>query len=128
MKKVLEPYKNLKGFWYYSRRYKKFVYVEAGFLSDGATGAVDVKGDHPVMDRRTGKTVFVSKSWLVHDKLCDTGCWSDGEKLPNWKCSMVLKDILKREGRWFRDFFWMISTFALGGGKARENGMFHVRA
>ena len=125
MKKTLKPYKNLKAFWYYSRRYNKFVFVDEGFLSDGATGAIDVRGNHPV--EYEGKTIFVSRSWIVHDHLCETGCWSDGEKLSNWQCSMVLKDILKKEGRWFRDFWWMIATFTLGGGEARKNGMFHVK-
>jgi hypothetical protein len=96
-------------------------------LSDGATGAIDVKGNHPVFDETTGEVVHVSISWLVHDKLCEDGCWFDGTKLFNWQCSMVLKDILKSEGRWVRDFWWMIVTFSFGGGKARDNGMFRLK-
>lgn len=96
---------------YYSRRYHHWVRVPIGYLSDGATGAFDIFSD----------------GWWVHDKLCDTGSWHDGSLLTNWQASMVLSDILWREGRYFRAFGWLFATFLFGGGKARKNGMFSIK-
>lgn len=93
---------------YYSSRYKKRVTVRKGYPSDGATGARDID----------------SEAWWVHDKLCDTGKFDDGTPCTNWQASMILKDILKSEGRWFRARSWFIATWLLGGGKARDNGMY----
>jgi hypothetical protein len=115
-------YKNLKAIRYYSKRYKKWVLVPYGYWSDGATGATDLSGDHICMDGP--HIIKTSQSWWVHDVLCDTGTWFDGTECNNWQASMVLKDILKAEGRWVRDFWWFATTWLLGGGKARENGMF----
>jgi hypothetical protein len=92
---------------YYSKRYGKTITVDAGDTSDGATGAFDV----------------VSRGWWVHDKLCKTGKWDDGTKITNWQCSQVLQDILTEEGRRFQGHYWFWSTWAIGGGEARKNGM-----
>lgn len=92
---------------YFSKRYQKFVTVHTGMWSDGATGAFDVR----------------SFAWWVHDVLCNTGQWDDRTPCTNWQASSVLYDILKEEGFWIRDFWWRWTTFLLGGGKARENGM-----
>lgn len=96
---------------YYSPRYKKTVTVTVGYKSDGATGAYDI----------------FSEAWWVHDVLCDRGTWDDGTPLTNWQASMVLSDILWKEGQWLRAVYWFFATFLLGGGKARENGMFRLR-
>ena len=96
------------GFTYYSWRYDKFVTVKAGFESDGATGARDIN----------------SLSWWVHDVLCDFGVFDDGTPCTNWQASMILSDILKAEGRWFRARSWFVATWLFGGGKARDNGMY----
>jgi len=101
-------YYNPIEFTYYSARYRKYVTVPTGFLSDGATGAFDID----------------SRSWWVHDVLCDIGMWDDGTECNNWQASTVLSDILASEGRWFRARSWWIATWLLGGGKARENGMY----
>ena len=93
---------------YYSERYDKWVICEKGMLSDGATGALDID----------------SFAWLFHDKLCDTGVWSDGTPCTNWQASRVCSDILRAEGYWFRARSWFLATWAFGGGKARDNGMF----
>lgn len=93
---------------YYSRRYSKRISVPKGYKSDGATGAIDIDSD----------------GWWVHDKLCDTGKFDDGTPCTNWQASMILKDILKSEGRWFRARSWFVMTYLFGGGKARDNGMF----
>lgn len=92
---------------YYSPRYKKYVTVPDGYPSDGATGARDIASD----------------SWWVHDKLCDTGLFDDGTSCNNMQASLILYDILKSEGRWFRARTWLTMTWLIGGGKARKNGM-----
>lgn len=92
---------------YYSKRYNKSILVPLGYLSDGATDAPDIN----------------SFAWWVHDVLCDSGTFEDGTKCTNWQASMILKDILREEGRWIRDHWWFLATWLFGGGKARENGM-----
>lgn len=87
------------AFKYYSLRYFKSIYVEKGFKSDGASGAIDI----------------CSKGWLVHDKICETWEWDDGTPISNFQASMVLHDILKEEGRWFRCYTWFLATFLFGG-------------
>ena len=104
---------------YYSKRYNRYVSLPKGYTSDGATGAIDVKGT--VECTYKGKPFFASMSWWVHDKLCDTGKWDDGANCTNWQASTVLHDILKAEGHWVRDFWWRITTYMFGGGKARDN-------
>lgn len=107
----VNKYRTLNEYKYFSPRYKKWVTVPKGFLSDGATGARDLHSD----------------AWWVHDVLCDTGKWDCGTKLCNWQCSVVLNDILKSEGHWFIDRYWKFATFLFGGGEARKNGLFSVR-
>ena len=102
---------------YFSPRYAKTVTILEGFLSDGATGAVDI----------------VSNAWIVHDWLCGNwmgegpepppGQWDDGSDVTNWQASTVLGDILISEGRPFRAVYWWWATWLLGGGEARKNGM-----
>jgi len=96
-----------KAFTYSSDRYHKSVTVPKGYVSDGATWAIDIKSD----------------SWWVHDKLCDTGRWDDGSACSNWQASTVLSDILRHEGRYIRAQYWRIFTWLFGGGQARTNGM-----
>ncbi len=100
-------YKAVREQMYYSKRYRKFVLVPRGYLSDGATGAPDIN----------------SFAWWVHDVLCERGTWEDGTKLSNWQASTVLFDIMTDEGRWLRNHWWFLATWLFGGGKARENGM-----
>lgn len=102
-----KPYVLLKDITYDSR-YGKQVHLQAGMRSDGATGAWDI----------------ISISWWVHDKLCNTGVFSDGTPCTNLQASTILSDILKSEGRWFRARSWFITTLFFGGGKARDNGIF----
>jgi len=94
----------------YKSRYGKLVLVEKGERSDGATGAWDI----------------ISMAWWVHDQLCNTGKFADGSLCTNLQASTILSDILKTEGRWFRARSWFITTLALGGGKARDNGIFKL--
>ena len=101
-------YRLPKTIVYYSKRYDKYVTVPEGYLSDGATGAIDIW----------------SEGWWVHDVLCDRGTWDDGTPVNNWQASQVLQDILKAEGRWARARYWFWATWAFGGGEARKNGMF----
>jgi hypothetical protein len=92
---------------YYSPRYKKWITVPEGYASDGATGAIDI----------------YSRSWWIHDKLCDTGKFDDGTPCTNWQASKVLSDVLAEEGHWLRAQYWFTFTWLFGGGEARENGM-----
>jgi len=105
-----KSYLLISAIHYHSRRYNKNVLVEVGTRSDGATGAYDLN----------------SKSWWIHDQLCDTGVFCDGTKCTNWQASMILSDVLNEENRWFRSKTWFIATFLFGGGKARKNGMFRA--
>lgn len=84
---------------YHSPRYCKLVTVEAGFVSDGGSG--------PAED-------IVSEAWWVHDKLCTTWKFDDGTPCSNRQASLVLYDILKREGRWFRARSWFLATWLYG--------------
>lgn len=79
---------------YWSPRYKKWVTVQPGEY-DGSTGGEDI----------------VSEGWLVHDQLCREGVFDDGTKCSNRMASLVLYDILKSEGRWFRARSWFLATF-----------------
>ena len=106
-------YKLLEGFVYYSRRYQKHVTCEEGMLSDGATGAKDLK---------------MSIGWWVHDKMCERCTWDDGSRVTNWQASKVLSDILKAEGRSLRTRTWKWATFLFGGWELkRKNGWFRLR-
>jgi len=104
-------YRCKKEIRYWSPRYKKLITVEYDYPSDGATFASDIYSD----------------SWWVHDKLCDTGVFEDGTPCTNLQASMILRDILLNEGRYVRGIYWMWMTFAFGGGKCRENGMFKLK-
>ena len=91
-------------------RYGKSISITAaeGYRSDGATWAYDLN----------------SKSWWFHDYLCDFGIFDDGSKCTNWQASMIIYDILKSEGKWFRARTWFLGTLIGGGGECRKNGMF----
>lgn len=101
-------YVTTRELWYKSERYDKYIVCQQYFVSDGATGAYDIK----------------SFGWLFHDKLCNTGKFNDNTRCNNWQASKVLTDILDEEGRWFRKRTWFWSTWLFGGGKARKNGMY----
>jgi hypothetical protein len=80
---------------YYSKRYKKWVRIDPGYRSDGATGVVDI----------------MSMSWWVHDKVCETKVWADGTPVSAWESSMILYDILKQEGYIWRAPVWALATY-----------------
>lgn len=105
-----KPYILLNAIKYKSKRYNKEVHLDAGMRSDGATGAFDI----------------ISEAWWVHDKLCNTGVFADGTPCTNLQASTILSDILRSEGHWFRSISWFITTLALGGGKARDNGIWKL--
>ena len=96
---------------YYSHRYNRWVEVEQGFPSDGATWAIDID----------------SMGWWVHDKLCKTGKFADGSPCTNWQASVILNDILHNEKRYIRKWTWLVTTFLFGCDKCRKNGMFRLR-
>lgn len=110
-RKVAGGYRLNQSLLYSSKRYNKLVALPADYFSDGATGAFDI----------------FSLAWWVHDILCDKGVWMDGSRCTNWQASRVLSDILWREKRYFRSVYWLFTTFLVGGGKARENGMIFLK-
>ena len=115
-KKVGSVYVCTKEFVYYSNRYNRYITIEAGFPSDGATGAKDVGWIAYDRYKRTA-------AWFVHDKVCDTGKWDDGTLIDNWTASTVIGDILWADGYKIRSIIWWWMTYLFGGGAARENGM-----
>ncbi len=100
-------YRVTQNIAYYSTCYEKWIGVERGDRSDGATGALDLE----------------SFGWIFHDEMCNDGTFEDGSKCNNWQASHVLTDIMKREGRYVRRHTWFWATWLFGGGKARDNGM-----
>lgn len=97
----------LTPIFYYCERYDKNITVPYGYLSDGATGAMDI----------------YSRGWWIHDKITDTGMFDDGTKLNNWQASRILSDVLRSEGRHFRAIYWLWATYLIGGKEARKNGL-----
>ena len=102
---------------YYSKRYDKFVTVPKGYVSNGADYVLDV----------------CPKSWYVHDWICGSwfgegpkpigGRFDDDTTMTNWQCSHIFADILREEGYVVLPISRFWGTWALGGGKARDNGM-----
>lgn len=88
-------YRLNKAITYYSKRYKKYITLPAGMISDGASG--------PAED-------IVSLSWWVHDRLCGTYRWDDGTYCSSWQSSMVMRDILLAEGRYIRANRWFVAV------------------
>jgi hypothetical protein len=88
-------YRLLSDVQYISHRFNKTKTLPKGYVSDGATGAEDI----------------VSKSWFVHDKLCEDMKWDDGSYCSPLQSSYVLHDILMKENRWVRAKVWFLFTF-----------------
>ena len=107
-------YKNIAEIKYYSERFDKTKTVPSGYWSDGATGAVDVSGEHLVYNKKDHKYELKSGGWLVHDILKEDETWDDGSECSNLQASWVLKDILKSEGRFVRAFGWFTGTLVWG--------------
>jgi hypothetical protein len=84
---------------YYSERFKKTKTLKKGFKSDGASG--------PAED-------IYSQGWWVHDGLYRDGVWDDGTECTEHDANLVLHDILKAEGRWFRAWSWLAATELCG--------------
>ena len=91
-------YKMIQDYLYFSPRYNKNVLVPKGANLDGATYAKDIK----------------SMGWVVHDILKKEKMFRDGTTCSNWQASVVLRDILKTEKRWFRKNSWFVTTLAWG--------------
>jgi len=89
----------------FSSRYNKFVRLQAGFESDGATGAKDLKK---------------SWSWWFHDILCETCKFADGSQCSARQASVILFDILDAEGRELRKWSWGWMTFLFGSWKIKK--------
>ena len=91
-------YKVLSNIAYLSERYDKWIAINAGDKSDGATYAKDIN----------------SFAWLFHDELKSSGRFADWSECTNWQASAVLGDILELSGRWFRRYTWTVSTWLFG--------------
>lgn len=96
---------------YLSPRYGKWIIIDKGYESDGATGAIDM----------------ASNAWWVHDKICETGTWHDGSPCSRWQASMVLHDVLVAEAycesdliKWFRAKYWFVATYYFGCFKTKR--------
>jgi len=101
-------YTVLANLAYYSERYKKWVGVERGDKSDGATYAKDIN----------------SFGWLFHDELKVCGTFEDGTRCSNWQASVILGDLLALQGRWFRRYTWLSTTYVFGEVKSLFSRLF----
>ncbi len=90
-------YEVTKTVSYHSPRYHRDITAPEGMVYDGATGVPDI----------------MSVGSLYHDVLCLRGAWDDGTPVSNWQASMVLYDIMKKEGRGGRSRFWKWGTVIL---------------
>lgn len=99
---------------YHSKRYGKTVTVPRGYVSDGATSAIDL----------------CPAAYFCHDYLCGNwvgwgprppiGRWDDGSKLSNWQASTVYCDILRENGHWGWSLWRWPATFFFGGALIKE--------
>jgi hypothetical protein len=87
-------YEVTKTVSYFSPRYKKRVTAPEGMVYDGATGVPDL----------------MSVGSLYHDVLCLRMTWDDASPVTNWQASMVLHDIMRKEGRKGRSIVWKWGT------------------
>jgi len=84
---------------YHSKRYDKYINITVDDLPyDGATFAKDVN----------------TFAWLFHDVLKRDQCFADGSHCGNYKASMILRDILKEDGRDIRAVYWFVGTLVWG--------------
>ena len=90
-------YRLREPLYWFSKRYRKAITIPEGFVSDGATKAMDI----------------VSLSWWVHDWLCTSPHkFDDGTVCTPLMASWCLYDILKSEGRCVRAPFWFMATLS----------------
>lgn len=92
-------YRLNKAIEYHSKRYGKTITLPAGMTSDGASG--------PATD-------IWSLAWWVHDRIWTVWQWDDGTAITLWQSSVILGDILRSEGRWFRGRTWPLATYLSG--------------
>lgn len=107
-------YVNPQEIAYHSERYGKTVTVPKGYVSDGATGAIDL----------------CPEAFMVHDWLCGNwvgygprppvGRWDDGFKLTNFQASTIYSDILRENGFWFVALGRWTATYLFGGTLIKE--------
>jgi hypothetical protein len=92
-------YQVIKPKYYFSKRYNKYVAISQHDKPfDGATWAKDIN----------------SFSWLFHDVLKRDKKFEDGSACSNWKAAVILRDILKSEGRWLRCNAWFLGVLIYG--------------
>jgi len=98
MKIINGSYITEHAFTYCSPRYNKSITAKKGEVLDGATGALDI----------------CSNGWVIHDIVKKYKKFDDGTECTNLQASLILYDILKSEGRWFRARSWFIATLVWG--------------
>ena len=108
-KRVPGGYEVTETYRYYSKLFNRYLTIEAGFFSDGATKAPDIED---------------TDAWFIHDKICQSGQWDDGTKISNFTASTVLAIEMFNDGYRRLSFWWWWATYLCGGGQARKNGMF----
>jgi hypothetical protein len=118
-------YRNPQAIVYFSPRYSKWITVPVNYPSDGASG--------PAKD-------IPSIAWLVHDRLVPMdegevppleaigfweydGYWSDGSACSAWQSTMVMRDILIRDGYYVRSVTWTIAVLPVQLWKQRHRDM-----
>lgn len=107
-------YVNPEEIVYHSKRYGKTVTVPQGYVSDGATGALDRCPEaFYVHDWALGNYV----GWGPRPPI---GRWDDGSKMTNWQASTLHCDILREHGRWARGIWRWLPTFLFGGTLIKE--------
>jgi len=106
-------------------------------LSDGATGVRDLGAIEPgwrgwwaKLMRKIFRTTstFRTWAWYVHDRLCETGCWDCGTKIPNIVASGILSILLWKDGYYKEAFTWFFGTlFGARDSECYANGIFRVK-
>lgn len=79
----------------YFDKYKKWLCLPKGFVSDGATLAFDIESD----------------GWWWHDLVCRKPEWFDGSAVSDCQASDILSIVLKEEGRAVRHVTWRYATW-----------------
>lgn len=90
-----DMYEAQHTYFRYFKKYKKWLCLPKGFVSDGATFAFDIESD----------------GWWWHDLVCRKPTWFDGTAVTDWQASDILAIVLKEEGRTVRHVTWRYATW-----------------
>lgn len=122
--------------------FNRYVIIEKGDLSDGATGARDLGAPDVSRFKRLWYDIVdyfleedskrCTDGWWIHDNLCENGCFADGYRVSNLMASLVLAHRLWTQGYPRSSIYWFWATFLYGfmpgcKHKAKKNGLIIVR-